>query len=265
MDLSNKVAIITGGASGLGLGACEELIKNGAKVCIFDLNEAAAQDAVNELGADNATYAKVNVTDEESVAAGIQHCLKVYGELHIVLNCAGIGPPEKVISREGNPIPLGNFKKIVDINLFGSFNVLSKAAAEMAKLPAFNEDNGRGVIINVASVAAFDGQIGQPAYAASKAGIVGMALPIARELARYGIRCNTIVPGLIATPLLMGGQEEMTPEIEGFLKPLASQVLYPQRLGLAEEITSLAVHLVENDYINGECIRMDGGIRMQPK
>ena len=258
MDLKNKVAIVTGGASGLGLGACEELVKKGAKVCIFDLNEEAAQLAVSQLGSDVATFAQVNVTDEASVDAGIEHCLKVYGELHIVLNCAGIGPPEKVINREGEPLPLGNFKKIVDINLFGSFNVLSKAAAKMAKMPAFNEDNGRGVIINVASVAAFDGQIGQPAYAASKSAIVGMALPIARELARYGIRVNTIAPGLFRTPLALSLPEKV-------VQALGDSVDYPKRLGTPSEFGKLVVHMAENDYLNGEVIRLDGAIRMAAK
>ena len=255
MDLNNKIAIITGGASGLGLGACEELIKKGAKVCIFDLNEDASKQAVEQLGKDSATYAVVNVTDEASVEAGIAHCLKVYGALHVVLNCAGIGPPQKVINREGEPLPLANFKKIVDINLFGTFNVLSKAAAAMAKQPAFNEDNGRGVIINVASVAAFDGQIGQPAYAASKAGVAGMALPIARELARYGIRCNTIAPGLFRTPLAESLGEKV-------IEALGNSVEYPKRLGVPSEFGKLVVHMAENDYLNGEVIRLDGSIRM---
>lgn len=258
MDIQNKIAIITGGASGLGLGACEELIKKGAKVCIFDLNEETAQQAVDALGAENATYAKVNVTDEASVEAGIEHCLNVYGELHIVLNCAGIGPPEKVINRDGDPLPLANFKKIVDINLFGSFNVLSKAAAKMATMKPLNEDNSRGVIINVASVAAFDGQIGQPAYAASKAGIVGMALPIARELARYGIRVNTIAPGLFKTPLAMSLPDNV-------VEALGNSVDYPKRLGSPTEFGKLVVHMAENDYLNGEVIRLDGAIRMAAK
>lgn len=258
MDLNNKVAIVTGGASGLGLAACEELVKKGAKVCIFDMNAELAQQAVADLGEANATFANVNVTDEASVSAGIEHCLKVLGSLHVVLNCAGIGPPEKVINREGEPLPLGNFSKIIDVNLFGTFNVLSKAAAAMAKQDVINDDNGRGVIINVASVAAFDGQIGQPAYAASKAGIVGMALPIAREFARYGIRVNTIAPGLFRTPLAESLGEKV-------VEALGNSVEYPKRLGNPSEFGKLVVQMAENDYLNGEVIRLDGAIRMAAK
>lgn len=258
MELTNKVAIVTGGASGLGYAACAALIEKGAKVCIFDFNEKLAESAVVKLGGDSATFAKVNVTDEASVQSGLEHCLKTFGELHIVLNCAGIGPPEKVINREGEPLPLDNFKKIVDVNLFGTFNVLSKAAAVMAKQAPINDDNGRGVIINVASVAAFDGQIGQPAYAASKAGIVGMALPIAREFARYGIRVNTIAPGLFKTPLAESLGEKV-------VEALGNSVEYPKRLGDPVEFGKLVVQMAENDYLNGEVIRLDGAIRMQAR
>lgn len=255
MDLTNKVALVTGGASGLGQAACEVLVSKGAKVCIFDLNEAAAKETVAALGEANATYALVDVTDEASVQAGIDHCLKVYGELHIVLNSAGIGPPEKIIDREGNPLPLERFKKIVNVNLFGTFNVMSKAAAAMAKNEPFNADNGRGVIVNVASVAAFDGQIGQPAYAASKAGVAGMTLPTAREFARYGIRCCTIAPGLFLTPLAESLGEKV-------IESLSNTVEYPKRLGVPKEFGNLVAHIAENDYLNGEVIRLDGSIRM---
>jgi NAD(P)-dependent dehydrogenase (short-subunit alcohol dehydrogenase family) len=255
MDLDNKVAIVTGGASGLGFAASVALIEKGAKVCIFDFNEETTASAVKKLGIDNATFCKVNVTDEDSVKQGIAHCLNTFGQLHIVLNSAGIGPPEKVINRDGEPLPLDNFKKIVNVNMFGTFNVLSKAAAEMAKQAPINDDNGRGVIINVASVAAFDGQIGQPAYAASKAGIVGMALPIARELARYGIRVNTIAPGLFLTPLAESLGEKV-------VEALGNSVEYPKRLGDPKEFGKLVVQIAENDYLNGEVIRLDGAIRM---
>lgn len=258
MDINNKVAIVTGGASGLGQAACQELVKLGAKVCIFDLNETLAQATVAELGAQNATYAVVNVTDEDSVTKGIEHCVKTFGSLHIVLNSAGIAPPGKVIDRDGNPLPLAKFKQIVDVNLMGTFNVLSKAAAVMAKNDPINEDNGRGVIINVASVAAFDGQIGQPAYAASKAGVAGMTLPIARELARQGIRCNTIAPGLFLTPLAQSLPENV-------IEALGNSVEYPKRLGSPKEFGKLVVHMAENDYLNGEVIRLDGSIRMAAK
>ena len=258
MDLSNKVAIVTGGASGLGLAACEALIKQGARVCIFDMNTETGAAAVEALGRGNALFFQVNVTDEESVQNGIEQCLKHYGDFQIVLNCAGIGPPEKAIDREGNVLPLNNFKRIVDVNLFGTFNVLSKAAGVMAKQDAINEDNGRGVIINVASVAAFDGQIGQPAYAASKAGIVGMALPLAREFARYGIRVNTIAPGLFLTPLAESLGEKV-------IEALGNSVEYPKRLGDPAEFGKMVVAIAENDYLNGEVIRLDGAIRMAAK
>lgn len=258
MELNNKIAIVTGGASGLGYAAAAELIANGVKVCIFDFNEDAGAKAVDLLGSENATFTRVNVTDESSVEAGIEHCIKAFGELHIVLNCAGIGPPEKVINREGEPLPLENFKRIVDVNMFGTFNVLSKGAAVMAKQNPINDDNGRGVIINVASVAAFDGQIGQPAYAASKAGIVGMALPIAREFARYGIRVNTIAPGLFKTPLAESLGEKV-------VEALGNSVEYPKRLGDPKEFGKLVVQMAENDYLNGEVIRLDGAIRMQAR
>jgi len=255
VNLTNKVALVTGGASGLGQAACEVLVAQGAKVCIFDLNEAAAQATVAALGKDKATYALVDVTDEESVQQGIDHCVSVYGELHIVLNSAGIGPPEKIIDREGNPLPLAKFARIVNVNLFGTFNVMSKAAAVMAKNQPYNEDNGRGVVINVASVAAFDGQIGQPAYAASKAGVAGMTLPVAREFARYGIRVCTIAPGLFLTPLAQSLGEKV-------IESLSQTVEYPKRLGQPLEFGKLVAHIAENDYLNGEVIRLDGSIRM---
>lgn len=258
MELNNKVAIVTGGASGLGYAACHALIEKGTKVCILDFNQELAALAVKQLGEKNATFYAVNVTDEESVQEGLAHCINTFGELHIVLNCAGIGPPEKVINREGEPLPLENFKKIIDVNLLGTFNVLSKAASIIAKQNPINDDNGRGVVINVASVAAFDGQIGQPAYAASKAGIVGMALPIAREFSRYGIRVNTIAPGLFKTPLAESLGEKV-------VEALGNSVEYPKRLGDPSEFAKLVVQMAENDYLNGEVIRLDGAIRMQAK
>ncbi len=255
MNLHNKTAIVTGGASGLGQATARALVDKGARVCIFDLNRVAAQATVEELGTDCASYAVVDVTDESSVKDGISQAMEAYGELNLVVNCAGIGPPGKVIDREGRPLPLNSFKKIVDINLFGTFNVLRLAAEKMAENRPFNDDGGRGAIINVASVAAFDGQIGQPAYAASKAGIVGMTLPVAREFARYGIRVNTIAPGLFLTPLA----ESLPPAA---VESLSQSVEYPKRLGRPEEFASLVISIAENDYFNGETVRLDGSIRM---
>ena len=255
MELHNRVAIVTGGASGLGLAAVKALVSKGAKAVIFDLNAQAGAEVAAELGSENVRAVTVDVTSEESVVAGLDQAMEAFGELHIVVNCAGIGPPAKVINREGNPLPLESFKKVVDINLHGTFNVLRLAAARMQHNQPVNEDQGRGVVINVASVAAFDGQIGQPAYAASKAGIVGMTLPIAREFARYGIRVNTIAPGLFMTPLAASLPEAA-------IESLSNSVEYPKRLGRPEEFAHLVVCMAENDYFNGETVRLDGSIRM---
>jgi NAD(P)-dependent dehydrogenase (short-subunit alcohol dehydrogenase family) len=263
MDLKDKVAVITGGASGLGRATVRRFVENGAKCAIFDMTADKGHDLANELG-DSVIFCQVNVTDEASVQAGIDATMAAFGAIHINCNYAGIGNAKRTMGRDG-PFPLDDFKLVIDINLVGTFNVLRLCAEQMSTNEVVTDDGGRGVIINTASVAAYEGQIGQAAYSASKGGVVGMTLPIARDLSVLGIRVNTIVPGLIATPLMMGGAEEMTPEIAEFLQPLGSQVLYPKRLGRADEIAHLAQMLVENDYMNGECIRMDGGIRMQPK
>jgi len=263
MDLKDKVAVITGGASGLGRATVRRFVANGAKAAIFDMNEEKGNQLVAEYPG-QVIFCNVNVTDEASVVAGVEATMKEIGGIHICCNFAGTGNAIRTMGKKG-PFPLAEFNRIIQINLVGTFNVLRLCAEKMADNEVLNEDGGRGVIINTASIAAYEGQIGQAAYAASKGGVVGMTLPIARDLAVLGIRVNTIVPGLIATPLMMGGAEEMTPEIAEFLQPLANQVLYPKRLGKADEIAQLAQQLVENDYINGECIRMDGGIRMQPK
>lgn len=263
MDLKDKVAVITGGASGLGRATVKRFVANGAKAAIFDMNAEKANQLVAEFPG-KVIFCNVNVTSEESVAAGIATTMKEFGAIHICCNFAGTGNAIRTMGKKG-PFPLDEFNRIIQINLVGTFNVLRLCAEKMADNAVLNDDGGRGVIINTASIAAYEGQIGQAAYSASKGGVVGMTLPIARDLAVLGIRVNTIVPGLIATPLMMGGAEEMTPEIAEFLQPLASQVLYPKRLGRADEIAQLAQQLVENDYINAECIRMDGGIRMQPK
>lgn len=263
MDLKDKVAVITGGASGLGRATVKRFVANGAKAAIFDMNEEKGNKLVEEFPG-QVIFCNVNVTDEASVAAGIAATMEAFGAIHICCNFAGTGNAKRTMGKNG-PFPLDEFNLIIQINLVGTFNVLRLCAEKMADNAVLNDDGGRGVIINTASIAAYEGQIGQAAYSASKGGVVGMTLPIARDLAVLGIRVNTIVPGLIATPLMMGGAEEMSPEIAEYLKPLASQVLYPKRLGRADEIAQLAQQLVENDYINGECIRMDGGIRMQPK
>ena len=258
MEIQDKAALITGGASGLGKAAAEALASKGARVFLFDLNEEACQALVDELGAECCAYAVTDVTDEDSVIAGLDKAQEAYGDLHIVANCAGIGPPSKVIDRDGNPLPLSSFRKIVDINLIGTFNVMSKAAARMATQGVLNEDGARGVVVNVGSVAAFDGQIGQPAYGGSKAGVVGMTLPVARELARYGIRVNTICPGLFMTPLASSLDDKV-------IEALGNSVEFPKRLGRPSEFAQLLVQMAENDYFNGETVRLDGSIRMQAR
>jgi NAD(P)-dependent dehydrogenase (short-subunit alcohol dehydrogenase family) len=257
MDIKGKVAVITGGASGLGAATARSLVAKGAKVAIFDLQEDKGAALVAELGADNALFQKVNVVSEESVQAGIAATMAKFGAIHICCNYAGIGNAIKTVGKDG-PFPLDKFKLIIDVNLIGTFNVLRLCANEMQKNEPYNEFGGRGCIINTASVAAYEGQIGQAAYSASKGGIVGMTLPIARDLSSIGVRCNTIVPGLIHTPLFQGAPQNV-------IDALSAQVLYPKRLGKPEEIAHVAVMLIENEYMNGECVRMDGGIRMQPR
>ena len=257
MDVNGKVAVVTGGASGIGQAVARRIAGASGKVVIFDLNEEAGNAMVAELGADHCVFANVNVVDEASVKSGIEAAVAGFGAIHVCVNCAGIGNAAKTLGKDG-PFPLDLWNKVISINLTGSFNVLRLCAEVMAKNEPVTDDGGRGVIINTASIAAYEGQMGQAAYSASKGGIVGMTLPIARDLSSLGIRVNTIVPGLINTPLFNG----LTPE---FVESLSQSVLYPKRLGRPEEIAQLAAAIIDNDYINGECIRMDGGIRMQPR
>lgn len=254
MDINGVAAIVTGGASGLGAATAERLAARGAKVTLFDLNADLGEAKAKEIGG---RFALVNVTDEASVENAIAEAEAVNGKARILVNCAGIGPPAKVINRDGSPIPLGDFAKIVNINLMGSFNVLSKFAARLQDADTVGPEE-RGVIINTASVAAFDGQIGQAAYAASKGGIVSMALPIAREFARYGIRVMTIAPGIFWTPLLATLPQEAQDS-------LGKQVPFPSRLGDPSEYALLVDSIVSNPMLNGEVIRLDGAIRMAPK
>lgn len=256
MELQNKVAVITGGASGLGEATVRRFAAQGAKVAIFDMNAERGNAIVAELG-DGVIYQNVNVTDEASVKAGIDATVKAFGGIHICSNYAGVADAAKTLSKKG-AFPLDLFNKVISINLVGSFNVLRLVAEVMASQEPVNEDGSRGVIINTASVAAYEGQMGQAAYSASKGGIVGMTLPIARDLAAYGIRVNTIAPGLIHTPMCDSLPEET-------VQALAANVPYPPRLGQPDEIAKLAQSIVENDYLNGETIRCDGAIRMQPR
>ncbi|HHW35283.1 MAG TPA: SDR family oxidoreductase [Paracoccus solventivorans] len=247
MDLSNARAIVTGGASGLGAATAELFRQRGAQVTVLDRDEAG-QAAADAIGAH---FARTDVTDESSVAAAIALAVERMGGIDICVNCAGVATAGKTLGREG-PLALDSFRRVIEINLIGSFNVLRLAAAEMAK-------NGReenGVIVNTASVAAFDGQAGQAAYAASKAAIAGMNLPIARDLARNNIRICAIAPGIFGTPMLRGLPQEVQDS-------LAAEVTNPKRLGDPAEYARLAAFIVENGYMNGETIRIDGALRMR--
>lgn len=255
MELTNKGVFISGGASGLGAACARLLTQAGAKVAIGDLNAELGESFAKELG--GATlFVKTNVADEESTQAAIKAAVDAFGGLHIAINCAGIGSAERVLGKTG-PASLAAFTKVINVNLIGTFNVIRLAAAVMAENSP-EVDGERGVIINTASVAAFDGQIGQAAYSASKGGIVSMTLPIARDLARSGIRVMTIAPGLFDTPLLAGLPEPAR-------QSLGQQVPFPSRLGQPDEYAALAKHIIENRMLNGEVIRLDGGIRMAPR
>lgn len=253
MEINGLAAIVTGGASGLGGATAARLAELGAKVAIFDLNEDLGRAHAAAIGG---AFFKIDVTDEDAVANAILEAEAMNGKARILVNCAGIGPPAKVIGRDGKAIPLQDFSKIIQINLIGTFNVLSKFAARIFDAESVGEE--RGVIINTASVAAFEGQIGQAAYAASKGGVVGMALPIAREFARYGIRVNTIAPGLFLTPLLQSLPQEAQDS-------LGAQVPFPSRLGKPEEYARMVESIVTNPMLNAEVIRLDGAIRMAPR
>jgi len=258
MELKGKVAVITGGVSGLGRGTADLFVKEGAKVVMFDLNEDWGKKAVEELGADNALFVKVNVTSEESVKEGIAAALAKFGAIHVCINCAGIGTASKTLGKNG-PFPFDEYVRTINVNLIGTFNVMRLCAEQMAKQPAVNEDNEHGVIINTASVAAYEGQIGQLAYSASKGGVVAMTLPAARDLASYGIRVMTIAPGIISTPMLNDGLNDKVREA------LIATLQFPKRLGVANDYAVTARDIVQNGYLNGEVIRMDAGLRMGPR
>ncbi|OZD69888.1 3-hydroxyacyl-CoA dehydrogenase [Rhodococcus sp. 14-2470-1a] len=253
MKTDNITALVTGGASGLGLATTEALVAAGAQVGILDLPGSPGE-AVAQAHAGSVTFLPGDVTSTEDVSQALD-VLSEQGPLRVVVNCAGVGPPGKVLGKNG-PLPLEDFERIVRINLFGTFNVIRLAAERIAATDSV--DGERGVIVNTASVAAFDGQIGQPAYAASKGGIVSMALPIARELARHQIRVATIAPGIFDTPLLKSLPEDARAS-------LGAQVPHPSRLGDPDEFGALVRHIVENPMLNGEVIRLDGAIRMAPR
>ena len=255
MELKEKVAIVTGGASGLGEACARRFALEGAKIGILDVDEEKGNRLAAELGV-QAIYCRTDVTSEKSVQAAIDRTLEEFGGIQVVINCAGVGIPAKVLGKSG-PMALEHFTRVVQINLVGTLNVIRLAAAKIVTNTP-NADGEKGVVINTASAAAFDGQIGQAAYSASKAGVVGMTLPIAREFADYGIRVMTIAPGLFKTPML----ESLPEKVQ---TALGQMVPFPKRLGKPSEFARLAADIVKNPMLNGETIRLDGAIRMAAK
>ena len=254
MNIAGSVALVTGGASGLGEATVRQLVNQGAQVVIVDLNEERGQALAAELG-DAAAFVRADVSNAEEVQAAVEQATSM-GTLRVAINCAGIGMAMRTVGKDGTPHDLGVFQKVISVNLVGTFNVLRLASSAMAKNDP--EDGERGVVVNTASVAAFDGQIGQVAYSASKGGIVGMTLPAARDLSKSQIRVVTIAPGTFDTPLLGMLPEEIR-------TALAATIPHPSRLGRPQEFGALACHIVENSYLNGEVIRLDGAIRMAPR
>jgi NAD(P)-dependent dehydrogenase (short-subunit alcohol dehydrogenase family) len=249
-------ALVTGGASGLGEATARALAARGARVAILDLPRSRGREVADSLGP-TARFLEADVASESEVGTALDRVVEAAGALHAVVNCAGIGTAARTVDKEGAPFPLALFRKTIEVNLIGTFNVIRLAAARMAGNPP---DGGgeRGVIVNTASIAAFEGQIGQAAYAASKGGVVGLTLPVARDLARLGIRCCTVAPGLFATPMLMGLPQPAR-------DALAAGIPFPPRLGDPAEYAALACHIVENPMLNGETIRLDGALRMGPR
>ena len=256
MDLNGTSSIVTGGASGIGLATVKRLAALGARVVILDMNEEKGEAAAKDVGG---RFLRCDVSDEAQVQAGVEAAQEL-GPLRTLLNAAGIGSASRTVNREGVPFDLKTFEFVIRVNLIGSFNCLRLGAAAMSQSDPVDEDGQRGSIVNLASVAAFDGQIGQAAYSASKGGVVGMTLPIARDLAAVGVRVNTIAPGLIDTPIYGEGEGSET-----FEAHLGQSVLFPKRLGTADELASMVIELFTNPYMNAEVIRVDGWIRMPPK
>ncbi len=256
MQISGRAFVVTGGGSGLGAATSRMLAKEGGKVVIADVNEQAATALARELGDESARAVPADVTREEDAQAAIDAASAAFGRLDGLVNCAGIAIGERVVGKEA-PHALASFARVINVNLIGTFNMIRLAATAMSRNEP-NEEGERGVIVNTASVAAFDGQIGQAAYAASKAGVAGMTLPVARELARFGIRVMTIAPGLFETPMLLGMPQEVQDS-------LGRSVPFPQRLGRPGEYAALVGHILRNPMLNGEVIRLDGAIRMAPK
>lgn len=256
INLEGSSSIVTGGASGIGEASARQLAKAGSKVVIADLNEEKGKAVAAEI---DGVFVKCDVSSVEDADAAIAAATSA-APLRALVNSAGLGMAKRTVNKQGEPMDLKKFGFVVKVNLIGSFNMLSRSAAAMAATEPLNEDGARGAVVNMASVAAFDGQIGQAAYSASKGGIVGMTLPIARDLAALGIRVNTIAPGLIDTPIYGEG-----PDSDAFKAKLGQSVLFPKRLGAGEELAFMVMECLTNPYMNGETIRVDGGIRMPPK
>lgn len=256
MNLDGASALVTGGASGIGEASADQLAALGARVVVADLNEEKGQEVASRLGG---MFVKCDVSSEEDGAAAVAAASEM-GPLRALVNSAGLGRAGRTVDRNNDPMPQSDFDFVIRINLLGSFNMLRQSAAAMAKTDPVDEDGTRGAVVNMASVAAFDGQIGQAAYSASKGGVVGMTLPIARDLSPMGIRVNTIAPGLIDTPIYGEGEQS-----DQFKAHLGQSVLFPKRLGYGEELAFMVTELITNPYMNGEVVRVDGGIRMPPK
>jgi NAD(P)-dependent dehydrogenase (short-subunit alcohol dehydrogenase family) len=254
MEISGSSALVTGGGSGLGEAVARELARQGARVAVLDVNAEGAQRVAGEVGG---IACRADITRTEDVQAALDAAEAAHGTPRIVMNIAGIGTAKRVIQKDGSPAALEDFERVVRINLVGTYNVIRLAAARIARLEPL-ADGERGVVLNTASVAAFDGQVGQEAYSASKGGIVGMTLPLARDLAQWGIRVMTVAPGLFRTPLM----EQLPQEVQ---QSLASSIPFPRRLGQPDEFAALAAHIVRNGHLNGEVIRLDGALRMAPR
>jgi NAD(P)-dependent dehydrogenase (short-subunit alcohol dehydrogenase family) len=252
--IENVAAIITGAGSGMGALTAKALAEKGAKVALWDLNEQAIEKTAQEI---KGTAVACNVADEQSVLKALNVSEEANGPARILINCAGILKGQRVVGREG-PADLEHFLKVIEVNLTGTFNVLRLVANEMAKLDPVTKSGERGVVINTASIAAFEGQIGQAAYSASKGGVVGMTLPIARELGKFGIRVMTVAPGAVETPMMAGVKDEYRDAIE-------ASIPYPSRMAKPEEFSKLALHIIENEYLNGSVIRLDGAARLSAK
>jgi len=254
MDLKNRVAVVTGGASGMGEATAQQLSKQGMHVALLDFNIEKAEQVAGKL---KGLAVRCDVSDADSGQKAIEQVVEKYQAIHVLVNCAGIAPAARMLGRDG-PMPLDDFNKVIQVNLIGTFNMMRLAAAQMLQQEPLNEDGERGVMINTASVAAYEGQIGQSAYSASKGGIVSLTLPIARELAKFGVRVMTIAPGIIATPMMAGLPEKVQ-------QSLAESIPFPSRLGKPQEYAQLAQHIIENSYLNGSVIRLDAAIRMSAK